>query len=274
MSTFLRRTLVVLVLLPVGLGLIYLGSWYFLAMVALILLLAAYEYVGLFRVGGFEPSIWVAVGGTLLVVIGRQLNGFDSSGWILSLAVLGSMAYHLFTYERGRDQAGTDFAITVSAVLYIGWLGAYLVSIRNLEQGFWWLLLVLVPVWLADAGAYILGSMFGQHKITPRLSPGKTWEGYLGGIVAAVLGAVLLVLLHQALTAGDSEITVLSGALLGLVLGATSIFGDVGESMIKRQVGRKDSGNLLPGHGGAFDRIDSWLWAAAIGYYLIAGIIL
>ena len=274
MSTFLRRTLVVLVLLPLGLGLIYLGSWYFLAMVALILLLAAYEYVGLFRVGGFEPSIWVALGGTLLVVIGRQLNGFDSSGWILSLTVLGSMAYHLFCYERGRDQAGTDFAITVSAVLYIGWLGAYLVSIRNLEQGFWWLLLVLVPVWLADAGAYILGSMIGKHKITPRLSPGKTWEGYLGGIVAAVLGAVLLVLLHQALTAGDSEITVLSGAVLGLVLGAASIFGDVGESMIKRQVGRKDSGNLLPGHGGAFDRIDSWLWAAAIGYYLIIGFFL
>lgn len=271
MSTFLRRTLVVLVLLPVGLGLIYLGGWYFFAMVALILLLAAYEYVGLFQVGGFEPSIWVALGGTLLVVIGRQLNGFDSSGWILSLVVLGSMAYHLFAYERGRDQAGTDFAITVSAVLYIAWLGAYLVSIRNLEQGFWWLLLVLVPVWLADAGAYILGSMFGQHKITPRLSPGKTWEGYLGGILAAVLGAVVLVLLHQALTASSSEITLLSGAALGLVLGATSIFGDVGESMIKRQVGRKDSGNLLPGHGGAFDRIDSWLWAAAIGYYLIAG---
>jgi phosphatidate cytidylyltransferase len=183
------------------------------------------------------------------------------------------MIYHMVAYELGRDQAGTDFAVTLSAALYCGWLGAYLISIRALSGGFWWLLLVLPTVWLADSGAYFIGRAFGRRQLSPRLSPKKTWEGYLGGILVGTLGAVGLAYLWQIWAGPDFSITMLHAALLGLLLSTIAPLGDLGESMIKRQSGVKDSSNLIPGHGGVFDRIDSWLWAALLGYYFIIYIV-
>jgi phosphatidate cytidylyltransferase len=269
-----KRTLVVVILLPIGLALIWLGGWAYTAMIALILGLAAWEFVQLFRTGGLQPAAALIIGGTLALVIGRALDGFISSIWILSLVVLLGMAYHLVAYERGRDQAGTDFGISMAGVLYFGWIGAYLVSLRQLPEGVWWVLLALPIVWLADSGAYFVGRSLGKHKLSPRLSPKKTWEGYFGGVIVGVLGGAGLAALYAAFAGPASAvsavaITPLRGAILGLVLSTITTLGDLGESMIKRQVGVKDSGNLLPGHGGAFDRIDSWLWAGVLAYYVI-----
>ena len=110
--------------------------------------------------------------------------------------------------------------------------------------------------------------------MSPRLSPKKSWEGYLGGILLAIPGTALLTLLWRVWAGTATTVTPLHGALLGLIMGALTILGDLGESMLKRQVGVKDLGNLLPGHGGAFDRIDSWLWGAVIGYYVIVFVFL
>jgi phosphatidate cytidylyltransferase len=118
-------------------------------------------------------------------------------------------------------------------------------------------------------GAYVIGHMWGRHKLSPRLSPRKTWEGYLGGIVSGVVLTTLFAAMWQAWGSAELGITPLRGALVGLVMSVFPTLGDLGESMIKRQVGVKDSSNLLPGHGGFFDRIDSWLWAVVLGYYLI-----
>jgi phosphatidate cytidylyltransferase len=114
-----------------------------------------------------------------------------------------------------------------------------------------------------------VGSRIGRHKMTKRLSPKKSWEGYFGGVVAGVLGGAALAALIQTLAAPGGSITWERGGWLGLALAVLTTLGDLGESMMKRQVGVKDSGDLLPGHGGVFDRIDSWLWAGVIGYYLI-----
>ncbi len=158
---------------------------------ALILGLAAWEYVGLFRAGGLQPAGILVVLGTLGLAAGRAYSGFDSAPWMISLVVLLSMTYHLVAYERGRDQAGTDFGITLAGVLYIGWIGSYLISLRELPEGVWWVLLALPAVWLADSGAYFIGRAFGRRKLSPRLSPKKTWEGYLGGVLVGVLGSAL-----------------------------------------------------------------------------------
>jgi len=265
----LKRTLVALVLLPIGLLAIVGGGLVYYGLICLILGLAAFEFVNLFRADDLHPAVVLAVGGTVLLVIGRAWDGFNSSPWMIGLLVLATMIYHLVDYERGRDKAGSDFAVTLACVFYLGWLGAYLISLRNLPEGMWWVLTVLPAVWLADVGAYFIGSRFGRHKMTPRLSPNKSWEGYLGGILFAVPGTALLTLLWRIWAGPTTAVTPVRGALLGLVIGLLTILGDLGESMIKRQVGVKDSANLLPGHGGAFDRIDSWLWAAIIGYYVI-----
>lgn len=266
---FLKRALVTLILLPVGLAVIGIGGWAYVGLVALILALAAWEYARLFHAGGLSPATLLLVAGTLAIAIGRAVDGFASAPWLVSLLVLAAMTHHLVAYERGRDQAASDFSITLAGMFYIGWLGAYLISVRSLPDGLWWLLIILPVVWLADTAAYLVGSRIGRHKMTRRLSPKKSWEGYFGGVAAGVLGGAGLAALIQALAAPGSAITVPRGALLGLALAVLTTLGDLGESMIKRQVGAKDSGDLLPGHGGVFDRIDSWLWAGVIGFYLI-----
>jgi len=264
-----ERVLVTIVLLPIGLLAITVGGIPYLLLIALVLVLAAWEYVKLFRAGGYQPAGVLVLTGTLLLVLGRAWDGFESAPWIISLVVLASMTYHLVSYERGRDQAGTDFAITLSGIFYLGWIGAYLISLRELPEGKWWVLLALPAVWLADSGAYMIGSRFGRRKLSPRLSPKKTWEGFWGGVLFGVLGGALLAALWQIGAGPAAGITPLRGALLGLALSLLTPLGDLGESMIKRQVGIKDSSHLIPGHGGVFDRIDSWLWAAVLGYYLI-----
>ncbi len=188
---------------------------------------------------------------------------------MISLVILLSMTYHLVAYERGRDQAGTDFGVTLGGIFYIGWIGAYFISLRSLPEGQWWMLVVLAGVMLADSGAYFIGRKFGRHKLAPRLSPKKTWEGYFGGIIIGVPLTALLAALIQMGVGTASGITPLRGMLVGLVMALVPTLGDLGESMIKRQMGVKDSGNILPGHGGAFDRIDAWLWAVVIGYYMV-----
>ncbi|MFQ5615424.1 MAG: phosphatidate cytidylyltransferase [Anaerolineales bacterium] len=270
-----QRVLVVVVLLPIGLWATYLGGVPFLLLITLILGAAGWEYGRLFRAGGFRPASFLIAGGTLALLGGRYINGlngnpFSSDSWILSLIVILAMSYHAIAFERGHSQAGTDFAITLGGVLYVGLLGSYLIPLRNLPDGLWWTLTTLPAVWLADSGAYFIGRRFGRRKFSPRLSPKKTWEGYFGGVIVGTIGTALLVLGWQALARTEIVMTPLRGGILGLVLAVVTPLGDLGESMLKRQVGVKDSSNLLPGHGGALDRIDTWLWAAAIGYYLIA----
>lgn len=275
------RVLVVIILLPIGIFLIYLGGAPFSLFVTLILSLAAWEYTRLFRAAGQQPSGPLIIGGVALLALGRAWDsrfstpdGFTSAPVLISVAVLAAMSYHLIAYERGRDQAATDFGVTLAGIIYIGWLGAYLISLRDLPEGFWLFLLVLPGVWLADSGAYFIGRAFGRHRLSPRLSPKKTWEGYLAGVLIGISGTAGLVHLWGTWAGPGFTITPLQGALLGLLLSTLPTLGDLGESLIKRQAGVKDSGNLLPGHGGVFDRIDSWLWGALIGYYFIRWVVL
>jgi phosphatidate cytidylyltransferase len=182
------------------------------------------------------------------------------------------MTFHMGAYERGRDGSATDFAITLGGLLYLGWLGAYLLDLRFLNDGIWYFFLVLIPVWIADSAAYFIGKRFGKHPLAARLSPKKTWEGYWAGVIFGTLTGLGLSYLFRAMN--GPEVSWLQGSLLGLVLSLLTTLGDLGESMIKRQAGVKDSSSLIPGHGGFLDRIDSWLWAGAIGYYSVVWFIL
>ena len=271
----LRRTLTALGLAAVGLpAIIYGGVFYFL-LIAIILGGCAWEYVRMFRAVHFEPDQIVTIGGVLCIVTARFFFA-QAAIPVLVLLVLLAMAVHVLAYERGRDRAPVDFAVTVAGIVYLGWIGSYLLDLRQLPQGNWWLMIVLPIIWGGDTGAYSIGSVYGKHKMTPRISPKKSWEGYFAGLVTSVAVGAFLSFAFSSLGPQTlrGSITLLQGAFLGLVIGALAPLGDLGESMFKRQGGLKDSSNVFPGHGGFFDRVDSWLWGAALGYFIIQFLIL
>jgi phosphatidate cytidylyltransferase len=261
-----KRVVTALVLMAIAMPALLFGGILFFLLISSFIILASWEYTRLFRAVKMEPNTLVTVGGTLLLLVVR---GFfhEWTEATLTVLVLAALAVHLVAYERGRDQAALDFAITVGGFLYLGWIGAYLYDLRSLPDGGWWLILVLGPVWMADSGAYTLGAAYGKHKLAPRLSPKKSWEGYFAGVFTGILFGGFLAYVFSWL--GPLHVTIWHGALLGLVLSLVTPLGDLGESLFKRQGGIKDSGSLFPGHGGAFDRIDSWIWAAAIGIYWV-----
>lgn len=265
---FARRVLVAVIGIPIGIAAFMVGGWVFAALFALVLARAAWEYSHLYANNGSQPAHWlVALGVAALFILSYLQLGL---GWLLALLPLLAMLFHLVRYERGRDEAGTDFAVTLSGIFYIGILGTYFAHVRNLPHGEWWTLLTLVSVWLVDTAAYAIGTPLGRHKMTPRLSPKKSWEGYAAGVVVGALGTPLLGwLLARVGLPAQPEFGLANLVILGFAVGALTTLGDLGESMIKRQMKVKDASQLLPGHGGILDRIDSWLWAMPIGYYLI-----
>jgi phosphatidate cytidylyltransferase len=261
-----QRLKVAIVLIPAGVLLFAVGGWFLALVVAAGLGYAAWEYWRMYTLGGYYPSAAVLITGTGVLVLARQAFGFTGSDLLLCLLILAAMAIQAFNFEKGVKTSAVDFTIILGGILYLGWLGAYIVSLRNLPDGLWWLMLVLPGMWFSDGAAFFIGRKFGRHKISERVSPKKTWEGYFGGLVFGALGTMLLASLWH-MRAPD--ITPLRGLILGIIISGVSPMGDFGESMIKRSFGMKDASGLLPGHGGVMDRIDSWLWAAPIGYYLI-----
>jgi phosphatidate cytidylyltransferase len=262
----IQRLLVAILLIPIGVTFIALGGWPYSIFIMLVLGVAAWEYWRIYKTGGYSPSPSLLIGGAMLLAITRFLLNFHEADAALAGLVMAAMGLHTFHHERGDEHSATDFTITVAGILYIGWLGSYLISLRNLPDGLWWTLLVVAGTGFADAGAYFVGSRFGKHPLAPRVSPKKTIEGYIGGVIVGSLASALLAFLWGLMA---PAITPLRGLIIGFVLSLLTILGDLGESMIKRQFNIKDSSHILPGHGGIFDRIDSWLWAAPIGYYLI-----
>ena len=270
-----RRVLTALAIAAVGLpAVIYGGVFYFLIM-SIFLVGSAWEFVRLYRAVQYEPNEVVTIGGVLVIATARFFFP-EYAVPVLVLFVLLAMTVHVIAYERGRDKAGLDFTVTVAGIVYLGWLGSYLLDLRNLPDGGWWFMFILPLVWAGDTGAYSIGTVYGRHKMSPRLSPKKSWEGYVAGIVTAIYAGVLFAYAYSSLGPRPLQglIDPFKGAMLGILISAITPLGDLGESMFKRQGGLKDSSSIFPGHGGFLDRIDSWIWGAAIGYFIIQYFIL
>ena len=262
----LTRIKTALVLLLIGLSVIYLNSWFYFAFIAITLLLASKEYYQIYQKGGYSPFLPLILIAVFLLILFRYLFAFTGSDVLIALTFLIAMAIHTFRYELGKTTSAIDLALTLGAVLYFGWIGGYFISIISLAYGQWWLLLTIAIIAISDSGAFFIGRRFGKRKLAPKTSPGKTWEGYFGGVFFGIIGGILVGLLFNQFS---SSINATNGFILGLVLSVLTPLGDLGESMIKRQFGIKDSSNLLPGHGGAMDRIDTWIWGVCLSYYLI-----
>jgi phosphatidate cytidylyltransferase len=261
-----KRTITSLILLAAAMPALLFGGVYFFIFLGFFILVATYEYTQLFRAMKIQPSTVITVGGVFLILVTRDFFP-EYAGGMFAALLLVALGYHAIAYERGRDQAALDFAATAAGLAYLGWVGAYLLDLRNLPNGGWWVFLVLPSVWMADTGAYSIGAAYGRRKLAPRLSPKKSWEGYWAGIFTGTVYGGFFAFAYS--TWGPLDVSIWQGAALGLILSVVAPLGDLGESLFKRPAGIKDSGSLIPGHGGAFDRLDTWLWAAVIGYFYI-----
>jgi phosphatidate cytidylyltransferase len=235
-----------------------LGGTWFSGFLLIAVIAAAYEMVGLMRVSGFKPSLAFCFAITALLFATVRLPTLSFLPLLFTFVLLGSLAWQM-RHREGKPIA--DWAITLAGGAYLGWTGGHMAAIREFDQGIWWLVMAIGITWLADSGAFFVGRRFGRHKLAPMLSPKKTWEGYIGGVVAAILGGLLVGAL--------SPLGPVHGAIAAFLVGALGTLGDLAESMFKRQADVKDSGHLIPGHGGVFDRIDSLLWAGVIVFYYV-----
>jgi phosphatidate cytidylyltransferase len=261
-----RRTVTALLLLALVVPAIVFGGILYFILIGFFVVTASWEYIQIFRIKKFEPSVVLTVGGSLLILASHAFL----ASWtepVLTVLILLAMTYHLIAYERGRDQAALDFAITVSGFAYLGWIGSYIIDLRALPNGGWWVMFVFPIVWLTDSGAYSFGAKYGRHKMSARLSPKKSWEGYWAGVFMGTVYGAFFAFAYTKF--GPLHISVWQGLIFGFVLSTVTTLGDFGESLFKRFANQKDSGNLFPGHGGSFDRIDTLIWAAVIGVFWI-----
>lgn len=261
-----KRIIVGLIICPLAFLVIILGGWPYALTITAMLGVAGWEYWRMVRNGGFTPSLILLVGGIIALSLFQQIFPHPHNDFTFSLLILAAMTVSVYRYELGQDQPASNFALSLTGLVYLGWMGSYLIPLRNLPDGLWWMLTSLPAAWATDIGAFFIGSQIGKHRLAPRVSPRKSWEGYLGGLPFAILWGAGMAWFAQAQV---PAITPIRGALLGLIIGLTAPLGDLFESLLKRQFGLKDTSNLLPGHGGIMDRIDSTLWTGVVSYYLI-----
>jgi len=243
---------------------IWAGDWWLFGAVLLVAGLAGYEFSQLMRRGGHAPStvfILVIVG---LLALDAQFPQLRLIRPGLTGILILSISWQLF---QAKSRAPvTDWALTVTGGLYLGLLSAYMIRLRALPapKGVAWVVLALLITWSNDSAAYFVGRAMGRHKLWPRLSPRKTWEGLMAGVLGGVLAGAVVG--YLALRWGG-VIGPVHGALVGLLAAIVDPFGDLAISMIKRQVHVKDSSHLIPGHGGLLDRTDSLLFVVVVTYY-------
>ena len=260
---FRTRLITATIVIPLVLLIIAEGGLWFFALILALLTLGVFEFWQMMRQCEYQPTLIFAIALAWVLIIDAQFPQLGIQGIGVSLVLLSSLAWQL-AHREGSPAA--DWALTLVGALYLGWCGAHFIRLRNLPEGLWWMLTTLPAIWLADSGAYSIGRAWGKHKLAPGISPGKTWEGWAGGVVVGTVGAMGLAAVWN-LSSGPSGPTALKGLALGLIVSLFAPIGDLVISMFKRQAAVKDSGKLFPGHGGALDRVDSLLWAAVIGYY-------
>lgn len=252
-----------LLLLPVVLFFVYYGGILFALFIGIIAALALNEFFTMMVHEGETPLRALGGASTALLILNGLLQEPTLIVAAVGLLVFGGLLWELLFYHEGASMQG--WAMTMAGVFYIGWPLSLAVALRELPaDGLTWVVLTAAAIWLCDTGAYFSGRLLGGklsggRRFSPRWSPNKTWEGFFGGLLMAL--AATTALSHWFLA-----LPLWQGSALGLVLGLAGVYGDLSESMLKRRVGVKDSGNLIPGHGGILDRIDSILVGAVVAY--------
>lgn len=263
MTPLVSRVAVAIAGLPLVLGFAYLGGWFLFALVAAGGLVALHELYGLAR--PLRPLVLAGYGGAITGLVGAQAGGAE---WLLGgFLVVFPLTFLFAAVAATRQSTTVAMASTILGAAWIAFGLGHLILMRDLpDVGQEAVLAVLVVVFVTDTFAFLGGRLAGRHKMTPVMSPGKTWEGFVIGAIAGI--ATSFFALYSSEFAADWR-----SLVVGAVVVAAATVGDLFESLVKRDLGAKDTGRLLLAHGGVLDRIDSLLFAAPAAYYVLVVLI-
>ena len=262
MSNGVLRVLVALIAIPIILAASYFGGYFFLFFVLVISLISFYEFSVLVRNKNMHVNLFLGLLSVFLFVVNSYVKYFDNYTSLL-IVIAALCAIELF---RNKNSALLNLGGTLLGILYIGLFSGALISIRefyilpeeNYLQGGFLIICIFATIWICDSAAYYVGTAFGKHKLFPRVSPKKSWEGAIAGFGFAILAMVASKLIVLDFLSWNSIIGI------GIIIGVLGQIGDLIESLFKRDSGVKDSSGLIPGHGGIFDRFDSLIFSAPL----------
>lgn len=261
------RLLTAAILIPAVIGFTYLGGLPFLALVIVMTTLAEIEFCLLVSRRAFHGVHFFGIALVWLLVLDAAVQACSLAAPGLAAILALSLAWLVFRHGHARM---ADWTGAMAGGLYLGLYGSFFARLRGLPvRGLWLTLLGAAVIVIADSTAMFAGTAWGKHKLAPSISPGKTWEGYISGIIAGALTGILFAWLGAFVVGRGGTVSPSDGLVLGTLIATVAPLGDLVVSVMKREAGVKDSGQLLPGHGGMLDRVDSALWAGALAYHYI-----
>jgi len=274
MSVLMQRTITGVIAAALVISAVAVGGAVFSLLVGIIVLLCAVEFHGLMRKGGISVSLPVMIVGPLGFVVLESLDMHSAIGEYSAISLFVLLSGYLL--GKRSPSSFAELAATFTGAMYTGLPLSQLIRIRVAEPesvGLGVVMMVLATVWACDIGAYFFGIAFGRHKLAPSVSPAKTVEGAVAGLVSAIVAPLII---NAVIARLGLWYTFPAGRLFVFcaVIGIVAEIGDLVESMLKRIVGAKDSGRLLPGHGGVLDRCDSLIAAAAVAYLAAVSILI
>jgi phosphatidate cytidylyltransferase len=255
--------------------LVILAIWFgdpwpwFTLLIAAAALAGTYEFYHMANFDRKEPLIYLGLLWALALVLSPHYRNPDVLPIVITATMLVSLIGLLL--RPSREKAFHDWAWAIVGALYVGWMLSYWLNLRGLEDGRDWVYLAMLTTFANDTGAFFIGRAKGKHKLTPTISPAKTWEGAIGGLISAILAAIVIALVLNLISPFTFKYWQI--ILLGFLVGLFAQLGDLVESLLKRNMGVKESGNLLPGHGGILDRFDSLIFVGAVVYYYVLWVV-
>jgi len=277
--SLLLRVLAALVLIPIALGLLWAGGWILFGGGVIILTIASYEMHRMFVGEGKRPLSILSLGASLVFLLAAILPASLRLPLIeanISLLLLTTFIWLLLA-RKTLDGALVDWALTMAVPLYLGWPLSFFLLLRGTQlgfvSGFWWVMVALLGCMAFDTAAFFTGKFLGRHKLATQASPSKTWEGVIGGILGGVIATLVTTQGAHFFTLQFIQIPIYHAIILGVLLSVAAQVGDLAESLIKRQSHVKDSGHLIPGHGGILDRMDSQIFAVMVVYFYASWIL-
>jgi phosphatidate cytidylyltransferase len=267
MAVLKQRIVTGVVGVPLVIVAIWLGGPWFSFLIAGAALAGTYEFYRLYGFTRKEPLLYVGLAWALALVLSPHYR--HRSPDVLSLVITATIWISLIWLlgRPSKEQAFRSWAWVVSGVFYVGWMLSYWLNLRGLEDGRNWVYLAMLATFANDTGAFFIGRGWGRHDLAPAISPSKTWEGMIGGLTCAIAGAVVVATVLNVISPFGFKYWQIIA--LGFLVGLFAQLGDLVESLLKRNMEVKESGDLLPGHGGVLDRFDSLIFVGAVVYYYV-----